>query len=191
MDMMNQRIELLPPTPRPPLIPILNRIQSFDEHLIQTVATKRPHGRNHPANLLMRGLTRTGDWDVWTTLLIGLAIFGEPYREAALRAAPSLIVTFLVSQGLKRLARRPRPSVKLPDLSRLLGNPDEFSFPSSHTACAWAICLGLGYQIPVLMFPGIALAAGIGWSRIHVGAHYLTDILAGAALGAGISLILA
>ena len=188
--MMNQRIELLSPSPRSPLTAILSRIQSLDEDMIRTVATARPRGRNHPLNLLMRGLTRTGDWDVWTCLLISLTLLGGAYREAAFRAAPPLILTFLISQGLKRLARRPRPSVRMPDLARLLGNPDEYSFPSSHTACAWAICLGLGYQLPAFLIPGVVLAAGIGWSRLHVGAHYLTDILAGATLGIGISYLM-
>jgi len=187
--MMEQRIELVNAgLPSPKLL--LRRIQRWDERVIRAVTTSRPRGRNHPLNLLMRGLTRFGDWDVWTSILLTLIVFGGDYRNAAFRAAIPLVLTFLTSQTLKRLVRRPRPSVKMPDLARLLGNPDEFSFPSSHTASAWAICLGLGYQIPGLLAPGILLAAGIGWSRLHVGAHYLSDIIAGATLGIAIATVI-
>jgi membrane-associated phospholipid phosphatase len=184
--MMEQRIDLVN-TELPSSKNLLRQIQRWDERVIRAVATSRPRARNHPLNLLMRGLTRFGDWDVWTSTLLTLVVLGGGYREAAFRAAIPLILTFLTSQLLKRLVRRPRPSVKMPDLARLLGNPDEFSFPSSHTASAWAICLGLGYQLPGLLLPGILLAAGIGWSRIHVGAHYLSDIIVGACLGIGIT----
>ena len=169
---------------------LLRHIQRWDEKVIRAVATARPRARNHPLNLTMRGLTRFGDWDVWTSILLTLIVMGGEYRTSAFRAAIPLILTFLTSQTLKRLVRRPRPSVRMPDLARLLGNPDEFSFPSSHTASAWAICLGLGYQLPGILIPGILLAAGIGWSRLHVGAHYLSDIIVGATLGIAIATLL-
>ena len=79
--------------------------------------------------------------------------------------------------------------MKMPDLARLLGNPDEYSFPSSHSACAWAMCLGLSLHFPMAGFFFLPLAAGISWSRIHVGAHYMSDIIVGSTIGVAVSFL--
>ncbi len=67
--------------------------------------------------------------------------------------------------------------------SSLLKDPDPYSFPSSHSACAWLVCMSLA-----LMFGGgwsllCLYAAAISYSRVHVGAHYPLDVLIGSALG--------
>jgi membrane-associated phospholipid phosphatase len=166
-----------------PLIALLSKIQALDEWIIREVVQLRPQKESHPINLLMKALTRVGDWDSWTFGLVALFFLGGELRTAALATVPPLVATFLLSHVLKRVFKRSRPSVKIPGLARLLGNPDAFSFPSAHTACAWAACLGLGSQFSEWTVLFGVLAFGISWSRLHVGAHYLSDILCGAFLG--------
>jgi membrane-associated phospholipid phosphatase len=172
-----------------PLDTLLHKVQTWDERIIRRVVNSRPQNSEHPINRVMRALTRAGDADTWTLIVVGLFISGGAYREAVITRVPALLLTLLVTHILKRIFRRRRPSVKMPDLSRLLGNPDAFSFPSSHTACAWAICMGMSLHFPVASAFLIPLAAGISWSRIHVGAHYLSDILVGASIGVTLSWI--
>ena len=64
------------------------------------------------------------------------------------------------------------------------------SFPSGHTVTAFATALALGWFAPRLRWPLFALAVLIGLSRVGVGAHYPSDVLAGAALGLGSTLLL-
>src|SRR5262249_24743258 len=104
------------------------------------------------------------------------------------------LVSGLFSQILKHLFGRARPS-----LMEIVGpyHFDAFSisaryasFPSGHTVTAFAVALALAWFAPRLRWPLFALAALIGVSRIGVGAHYLSDVLAGAALGLGSTLLM-
>jgi undecaprenyl-diphosphatase len=64
--------------------------------------------------------------------------------------------------------------------------PDQFSFPSGHTITAFAVALSLGAFYPA-MLPGLLFcAASVAASRILLGMHFLTDVLAGAAIGAAV-----
>jgi undecaprenyl-diphosphatase len=60
---------------------------------------------------------------------------------------------------------------------------DEFSFPSGHTAAAFVMVSILGSFYPVLLLPLVILASFIGISRVYLGVHYPSDVLAGAILG--------
>jgi undecaprenyl-diphosphatase len=137
-------------------------------------------------NSLMRGLSRAGDWQTWTVLAFAALTFGESSRALALVVLPKLLVTLGVSRLIKKISKRPRPGKTLSDFSSLLRDPDPYSFPSAHSACAWAVAVGLGLALggwPVW----IAYAAAISYSRVHVGAHYPLDVVLGGALGAVIA----
>ena len=69
--------------------------------------------------------------------------------------------------------------------------PDQFSFPSGHTITAFAVTLALSQFYPI-MLPGLLFcAASVAASRILLGMHFLTDVLAGAAIGSTIGLLAA
>lgn len=65
--------------------------------------------------------------------------------------------------------------------------PGSRSFPSGHTAAAVAFARGVGRQLPQARLPLEALAALVGYSRVHTGVHYPGDVVAGALLGAAIA----
>jgi undecaprenyl-diphosphatase len=67
--------------------------------------------------------------------------------------------------------------------------PDKFSFPSGHTITAFAITIALGTCYPAFQFPLLVVAASIGLSRIVLGMHYLSDVIAGAFLGSTLGLV--
>jgi undecaprenyl-diphosphatase len=100
-------------------------------------------------------------------------------------AASGSIVRFLC---LKRLAGRPRPYEVWGDLPCLLAPPDRFPFPSVRTMRAFAVWSACSQLIPDSSCVLLPVAAMIGLSRIFLGFHYPTDVLAGALLGSGLGL---
>lgn len=130
-------------------------------------------------------LTRMGDFEGWLLAGLLLAATGGDGLHAALLLATSSALATLASQVLKRLARRPRPAAALRGFVPRSQDPDEFSFPSGHTAAAFAVAVALSGGSPLLAGLTLALAAGIALSRIYLGAHYPLDVAAGVLLGAG------
>lgn len=90
---------------------------------------------------------------------------------------------------LKRAFRRKRPCALEPHCWADLLPPDQFSFSSGHTITAFAVAVSLGgfypEMLPGLLFSAISIAA----SRVVLGMHFLSDVLAGAALGATLGAI--
>ena len=79
--------------------------------------------------------------------------------------------------------KRPRPFQKLEGLAGLIMPGDRFSFPSGHTAAAFVIASLIGFCYPAAQVPACLWASIVGFSRIYLGVHYPTDVLAGACLG--------
>lgn len=87
---------------------------------------------------------------------------------------------------LKRVFNRPRPAVSYPDI-RAYEAETRYSFPSGHTSNAFvtATSLTLAFKKWYVAVPAYSWAVGVGYSRMHLGMHYPSDVLAGALVGAG------
>ncbi len=132
----------------------------------------------------MLAATRLGDGWIWYSTAILLLIFGGPQRFAAVASAGlAAVVGVFVFKALKRLSQRPRPCQIEPHCWSKVLPPDRFSFPSGHTMTASSIALVLTYFYPGLEVPLIFLAISIALSRIVLGMHFLSDVLAGIILG--------
>jgi undecaprenyl-diphosphatase len=132
----------------------------------------------------MIAVTRMGDGWLWYGLGAMLLLFGGPQRFAATGAAgAAAIIGVFVFSALKKLSRRPRPCEIEPHCWSRVLPPDKFSFPSGHTMAAFSIALVLSYFYPSLEGPLFFLAISIGLSRIVLGMHFLSDVLAGIVLG--------
>jgi diacylglycerol kinase family enzyme/membrane-associated phospholipid phosphatase len=135
-------------------------------------------------------LSRAGDHGVlWYAAAVALALLG--HRRAALRGLASMLVAALLSDVVvKRFFDGPRPLfADVPDLRRLRAYPTNPSFPSGHAASAAAFATGVALESPragLLVGP---VAAAIAHSRMHVGAHWLSDVVGGVAIGAGVALL--
>jgi undecaprenyl-diphosphatase len=128
--------------------------------------------------------TRGGDGWLWYVLGALLLLFGGPVRFEAVGAgalASALgIVAFL---NLKRLTGRKRPCAIEPHCWATLLPPDQFSFPSGHTITAFAVMVPVSLFYPALLAGLLFCAASIAISRVLLGMHFLSDVLAGAVLG--------
>jgi undecaprenyl-diphosphatase len=132
----------------------------------------------------MVAATRMGDGWIWYGLGAILLAYGGPQRFAAVGAAGSAaILGVFVFKGLKLLSQRPRPCQLEPHCWSRVLPPDKFSFPSGHTMTAFSIALVVGYFYPALQGTLFFVAFSIAVSRIVLGMHFLSDVLAGIVLG--------
>jgi membrane-associated phospholipid phosphatase len=121
-------------------------------------------------------------------IALGLALAGgSGGRRAAVRGMASVGVTAaVVNLAFKPLTRRRRPdrgNVLLTPARRRVRMPASRSFPSGHTAAAFAFATGAGRELPWAGPPLYALAALVGYSRVHTGVHYPLDVVVGALCG--------
>ncbi len=159
----------------------LQRILSLDEALLLSVQRFRGPWRT----VVARALTALGDARSWTLAGVGCLATGTSLgRHLGLRLASAAALATLASQALKRSLTRARPDSSISGFEALARNPDRFSFPSGHTAAAFAVAVAFGGEPYALGPLALLLAVGIGLSRVYLGAHYPLDVGAGALLGA-------
>jgi diacylglycerol kinase family enzyme len=139
----------------------------------------------------MRALSRSANKGrLWLALAaVGVLVPGRT-RRAAIRATGALAATsFVTNAVLKPLTRRKRPAIELTPIFRQLRKaPRSTSFPSGHAASAAAFVTGVALEDLAAGSILAPIAATIGYSRVHVGVHHVSDVVAGAALGAGFAL---
>lgn len=146
----------------------------------------------------IRGEDATDFWESMTDfgnmgaiwIAIALALF--VYRRTRLCGATALlaiVINTLVSNViLKNWVARPRPFLTHPELHPLIHLPTDFSFPSGHTSCAFAVAFVIYALLPKrYSIPALLLSAFVGLSRLYLGVHYPTDVLAGLLISLGVA----
>jgi len=133
---------------------------------------------------VMVGATRFGDGYGWGAIGLALLLFGKARGERhILFGAIAVSLAQLVYNVAKRLLVRSRPCDSFPLAYLPVRMPDAFSFPSGHTTTAFAMAIIIGH-FSALLWPGaLLLATLVGLSRVALGAHYPSDVVAGMILG--------
>jgi undecaprenyl-diphosphatase len=139
-----------------------------------------------------RRLSRAADYSKLSMTAAGaLALAGgRTGRRAALMGLASLAVTSaIVNAAVKPIGRRTRPDRTAQDvpIARHVPMPVSASFPSGHSAAAFAFATGVGQVSAPAAAPLHALAALVAYSRVHTGVHYPGDAIAGALLGTALA----
>ncbi|MEZ5352419.1 MAG: phosphatase PAP2 family protein [Bryobacteraceae bacterium] len=163
---------------------VLDFIAARDHRLM-----RRVHGWRAPRwiRLWMICATRGGDGWLWYALGAILLLLGGENRFAAVGAgAISGALSIVVYLWLKRLTGRKRPCHIEPHCWATLLPPDRFSFPSGHTMTAFAVTIPVILYYPELMWGLFFVALSVAVSRILLGMHFLSDVVVGGVLGAGL-----
>jgi len=132
--------------------------------------------------------SRLGDGIVWYVLIFALPLL---YGVAAVKPAIVMALTGLLGVALykllKRVFVRERPFITHTSIALAEAPLDRYSFPSGHTLHAVSFTWQASTHFPELAWVLIPLAALIAGSRVVLGLHYPTDVLAGAAIGASLA----
>jgi undecaprenyl-diphosphatase len=136
-------------------------------------------------SLLLRGLSWLTDGIAWYALMLALPWFGGPNGTAcALRMLLLGGIDLAIYLVMKRHFARPRPFVSCNDVRACARTLDEYSFPSGHVLHATGFAIVLCNYYPSLLWVMPPLVGLIALSRVVLGLHYPTDVIAGAAIGA-------
>jgi len=135
-------------------------------------------------HVCMVAATRLGDGWAWVAVLLAVPLHRDPARGLAEGLLAATVVN-VVLVGLKRCCRRERPALRgwEPEIAA----PDQFSFPSGHTMNAFAVAVLVSARVPAAAPPALVIASSIGASRVVLGLHYPSDVVAGALLGSALA----
>jgi undecaprenyl-diphosphatase len=137
----------------------------------------------------MVGASRAGDGWGWCVFGLGVALWGGAERWRALAGGfLSVGVGQAVFNVLKRVTGRARPCATESSCWATLLPPDRFSFPSGHTITAFAVAVPMGLFYPALLPVLLFCAVSVASSRVLLGLHYLSDVLAGIAIGCALGM---
>ncbi len=173
------------------LFPMFNRAQNTDLGILKSVNAKEYPNWDETMRWTSDGvypfmaLSAGGIW------LNGYIKKDNVMMRNGYKSVIAIGSTILITEALKRTIKRPRPYDEYPDEIILRTRKSGFSFPSGHTGAAFstATALTLSTRKWYVAVPAYAYAGMVGYSRLRLGAHYGSDVLAGIIVGIGTSLL--
>lgn len=164
---------------------ILNMLQQADSGVLHWTFMQRERRLVIPA---ARILSRSGDgYMPVITILVCFSLSNPLYRQLAWQLTLLFLLERIVYFIAKNTLRRQRPAETLNAFTALVVASDKFSFPSGHTSAATLYAAIIYQYFPIIGVCLLVWAAGVGASRVILGVHYPSDILAGATLGLSIA----
>ena len=161
---------------------LLKKINNFDLVTFQWCLS-----RKHTPQIasVSRWISHCGDGVYYLFIGVLLALYEQNFGFAfLLTGLLSFAVELPLYLILKNSIKRRRPNDVIAEFAAFLIPSDKFSFPSGHTAAGFVMATITAWYYPSFTILAYTLASMIGFSRVLLGVHFPSDILAGATLGA-------
>jgi undecaprenyl-diphosphatase len=164
---------------------MMRKIQTLYQFECKVFQQINSHFDKRIMNLFFRTITQIGGALFISAITLLLIIFTtNQTRLTAISSAAALALSHIPVQLVKKLFPRKRPYLQI-ETTKILPNPlKDHSFPSGHTTAVFSVIVPFLIQLPSLAAILIPLALSVGISRIYLGLHYPSDVLAGGILGA-------
>ncbi len=148
------------------------------------------HNRNKSLDPALKGITNSlAPVSIGTPIImysVGLIMKDSTVKKKAIFIGEAFLASGFITFALKKTVNRERPFVTYPDIEQVTTATGP-SFPSGHASLAFATATSLSMAYPkwYIIAPSFAWASAVGYSRMALGVHYPSDVLAGAIIGSG------
>ena len=160
-------------------------LEWLDDRLIKLINIRM---KSDLLDMVMIRLTHLGGAFSIIFFVFTLLYFGNKRgKSIGIQAAITLAISQIITYGIKIALGRERPYNILRGLNTFNIILKDSSFPSGHTSASFAIATTIAFNMPKLAIVAYGLALAIGISRIYLGVHYPTDVIAGMILGIGVA----
>lgn len=141
--------------------------------------------RNATADTIMKAVTHLGDIGIFWIMIIFVLFLSKKYTKTAFIMALTLALGLLITNLiLKNSVHRIRPFHAIEELFPLINKPEDWSFPSGHATSSIGCGIAMLRNLPKKYgISGFTIGILIAVSRIYLGVHYTTDVVAGALIG--------
>lgn len=163
---------------------IKGMIADTDQELYEAIAA----AGSPRVDAALRGLSTAANYSrLWMASAAVLALTGPTGRRAAVTGMLAIgVSSAVVNQGFKRMFRRERPTRVELDDNRHVRMPGSTSFPSGHSASAFAFAQAVSATMPWTGAGLRAVAFAVAYSRVHTGVHYPLDVVVGGLIGTAV-----
>ncbi len=163
------------------VVALARQFMKWDMLLFSSIISKT---RTRRMNVLLFWISMSADGPAYPVILLLVALLNSrQWTRSVVASLVSFAIELPIYKLVKESVRRSRPFGRIAGIERLAAPPDLFSFPSGHTAAAFVVTILIGNSFPLALPALFVWASLVGFSRVYLGVHYPTDVLAGSILG--------